>query len=609
MTNFCDLSGNYFKNKPVWCLGGFDLAAVIIVVIAVILAITSVWNDSPIVDEIPHIGAGYSYIATGDHRLNPEHPPLAKDLAGISLKIAGIKDAPAFESKYWTEDVNGQWNFGRKLIFNSGNDAIRLVRFAKMPQLIFFVLSAIIIFAWTRRMYGYLAALIALFLFSFSPTVLAHSRFVTTDMPALFGILIATFFFIHYLEKPTKKNLWLAGIIFGVAQLTKYSVFLLIPFFIVIAVFFVLLKLEKSKIRNALLAMRNTIIVIIIGYIFVVWPVYYFHTWNYPPELQQTHTKELLTTYGNRNIAEPVIYLANKPAIRGLAEYGLGLLMVTQRSVGGNTTYFMGEVRNWAWKEYFPVVYFIKEPLAFWGLLTLALFAWSINLKFHNPKSTIRNCIKWSQNHFTELTMLLWIALYWYTSITSNLNIGVRHLMPVYGFTFILLSGALVKICTSLNRKSLFAFCFLLFALLGSYLFENLKVYPYYLTYFNQIAGGPSGGYRYVVDSNIDWGQDLKRLADWVEKNDIKKINFDYFGWADQSYYLGNNFNWIWRGRYKNVDDFLKDNPNGGYIAVSASFYMGSFENPETSYAWLDSYEKVTTIGNSIFVWYIPPTN
>ena len=149
----------------------------------------------------------------------------------------------------------------------------------------------------------------------------------------------------------------------------------------------------------------------------------------------------------------------------------------------------------------------------------------------------------------------------------------------------------------------------MLFALLGSYLFENLKVYPYYLTYFNQIAGGPSGGYRYVVDSNIDWGQDLKRLADWVEKNDIKKINFDYFGWADQSYYLGNNFNWIWRGRYKNVDDFLKDNPNGGYIAVSASFYMGSFENPETSYAWLDSYEKVTTIGNSIFVWYIPPTN
>src|SRR3989344_2273791 len=431
---------------------------------------------------------------------------------------------------------------------------------------------------------------------------------------------LSPFFFIHYLEKPTKKNLWLAGIIFGVAQLTKYSVFLLIPFFIVIAVFFVLLKLEKSKIRNALLAMRNTIIVIIIGYIFVVWPVYYFHTWNYPPELQQTHTKELLTTYGNRNIAEPVIYLANKPAIRGLAEYGLGLLMVTQRSVGGNTTYFMGEVRNWAWKEYFPVVYFLKEPLAFWGLLILTWLIWSARIKVFNPKSVIRNCLKWSQSHFTELTMLLWIAVYWYTSITSNLNIGVRHLMPIYGFTFILLSGALVKVCANINSKKLLAtYYILLTTLFGWYLCENLKIYPYYLTYFNQVAllrlpwiaeeqaGYIPGGHNYVVDSNLDWGQDLKRLAWWVEKNDIKKINFDYFGWADQSYYLGNNFNWIWRGRYASAEDFLRENPNGGYIAVSASFYMGSLEDPETSYTWLENYELVTTIGNSIFVWYIPP--
>ena len=628
------MSGSYFRNKPVWCLGGFDLAAIIIVVTAMILAITSVWNDSPIVDEIPHIGAGYSYIAKGDHRLNPEHPPLAKDLAGISLKIAGTKDAPAFESEFWTEDVNGQWNFGRKLIFNSGNDAIRLVRFAKIPQIIFFLLSAVIIFAWTRKLYGYLAALIALFLFSFSPTVLAHSRFVTTDMPALFGILIGTFFFLHYLEKPTKKNLWLAGLIFGVAQLTKYSVFLLVPFFIVIAVIFALLKLEKPKIRNALFAIRNTIIIIIIGYIFVVWPVYYFHTWNYPPELQQSQTRELLTTYGNRNVAEPVIYLANKPVIRGLAEYGLGLLMVTQRSVGGNTTYFMGEVRNWAWKEYFPVVYFLKEPLAFWLLLMTAFLFSATKKKFsifnfsrwqsHRGSSTksgqFSKIKKWSQEHFTELTMLLWIAVYWYTSITSNLNIGVRHLMPIYGFTFILLSGALVKVCANINSKKLLAtYYILLTTLFGWYLCENLKIYPYYLTYFNQVAllrppwiaeeqaGYIPGGHNYVVDSNLDWGQDLKRLAWWVEKNDIKKINFDYFGWADQSYYLGNNFNWIWRGRYASAEDFLRENPNGGYIAVSASFYMGSLEDPETSYTWLENYELVTTIGNSIFVWYIPP--
>nr|AQS32858.1 hypothetical protein [uncultured bacterium] len=620
--NFCNLSGNYFKNKPVWCLGEFDLFAIIIVITALMLAITSVWNDSPVVDEIPHIGAGYSYITKGDHRLNPEHPPLAKDLAGISLKIAGIRDEAAFISKFWQEDTNGQWEFGRKLIFGSGNDAIRLIRFAKIPQLIFFILCAILIFVWTRKIYGYLAALIALFLFSFSPTVLAHSRFVTTDMPALFGTLIGTYFFIHYLEKPTGRNLWLTGIIFGIAQLTKYSVFLLVPFFLGLAILYAFLNYPKSKIFNSLYIIRNTIFIIAIGYIFVVWPVYCFHTWNYQPELQHSHTQELLQSYGHRSLADTVVYFSNKPVIRGLTEYGLGLLMVTQRQAGGNTTYFMGEVRNWSWPQYFPIVYFLKEPLPFWLLLTAVFLYSSAKMKFSIFNFQFSKIKDWFRDHFTELTMILWLVLYWYTSIRSNLNIGVRHLLPVYGFTFILLAGQLNKIIQNVKCKDqndnvkskiinpthkFYILIFTLLILFGWYLIENLRVYPYYLTYFNQIAGGPSGGYRYVVDSNLDWGQDLKRLADWVEKNNVQKIYFDYFGWADQNYYLGDKMVWIQAGQFKNREDFLQQYPEGGHIAVSASFYMGSREKPETSYAWLDGYKPLTIIGNSIFVWYIAP--
>lgn len=608
MTNFCDSSGNYFKNKPFWCIGDYDIIATLIITTAVILAITSVWNDSPIVDEIPHIGAGYSYIATGDHRLNPEHPPLAKDLAGLSLKIGGINDKAAFESRFWKEDLNGQWEFGKKLIFDSGNDANRLVRFAKMPELIFFVLSAIIIFIWTRKLFGYLAGLIALFLFSFSPTVIAHSRFVTTDVPALFGILFATFFFVHYLENQNRKNLWLAGLVFGVAELTKYSVFLLAPFFIVVAVLYGLLKIEKSKLLNTFYLLLSAIFIIAIGYLFVVWPVYYFHTWNYPPELQQSQTREILESYGNRYIAETVIYLSDKPVFKGIAEYALGLLMVTQRSIGGNTTYFMGEIRNWAWPHYFPVVYFIKEPLPFWGMLILVWLVFSARIKTFYPKQVIYNILNWSREHFTELVMFLWIGLYWYVSIRANLNIGVRHMMPVYGFTFILLAGALVRICGFINSKKLLtAYCILLATLFSWYLFENLSVYPYYLTYFNQVAGGPSGGYRYVVDSNLDWGQDLKRLAKWVDENKIEKIYFDYFGWANPVFYLQNKYVGLSAGKYNSAREFLNDNPNGGYIAISVSFYMGSRENPQTSYAWLENYEKATVIGNSIFVWHIRP--
>ena len=618
--NFCDSSGDYFKKKPLWCIGKFDVVAIIIVISALILAITSVWNDSPVVDEIPHIGAGYSYIAKGDHRLNPEHPPLAKDIAGISLKILGIKDQLAFESKFWQEDINGQWEFGKNLIFNSGNDPIRLVRFAKIPELIFFVLSAIIIFAWTRKMYGYLAALIAIFLFSFSPTVIAHSRFVTTDMPALFGVLLATYFFIHYLEKSTTKNLWLTGLIFGIAQLTKYSVVLLVPFFIVLGVIHALLNSRDRKLWFAGHKLAATICVIAIGYLFVVGPVYYFHTWNYPPELQKLHTDDILKSFGKRQLAETVIYLSDKPIIRGLAEYSLGLLMVTQRSMGGNTAYFMGEVRNWAWPQYFPTVYFLKEPLPFWGLVILVWLIWSARLRFSRSLFNIRYWLDLCRNNFTELTMLLWIGLYWYTSIRSNLNIGVRHLMPIYGFTFILLSGVLIKTYKSINpKKALNSYLIILASLFGWYLYENISIYPYYLTYFNQVAflrpswapagqaGYIPGGHWYVVDSNLDWGQDLKRLADWVEKNNIQKIHLDYFGWADQNYYLKNKFVWISKGRYTSARSFLVENPEGGYLAVSASFSMGSREKQETSYAWLDDYKPVAVIGNSIFVWYITP--
>ena len=138
--------------------------------------------------------------------------------------------------------------------------------------------------------------------------------------------------------------------------------------------------------------------------------------------------------------------------------------------------------------------------------------------------------------------------------------------------------------------------------LLAWFLFENLRVFPYYLTYFNQTVGGPSGGYRYVVDSNLDWGQDLRRLADWIRDHEIHKIDLDYFGWADQTYYLGSRFTWTTVDTYKSKEDFLARNTSDGWIAVSATFLMNNYN---TKYAWLYSNNAVTVIGNSIFIYHL----
>ena len=583
----------------------FGIVAAIIIGTALILAITSFWNDSLVVDEIPHVGSGYSYVKKLDFRLNPEHPPLAKALAAVPLLFLDLKQ-DAFQTKFWLTDINGQWDFGRFLLFQSGNDANLITRTVKFPILVFFIIAAIQVYCWAQRMYGKFAAFTALTLFAFSPTILAHSRFVTTDIPALLGIVLATSLFLKYLYYPTRKNLWFAGIAFGVAILTKFSTFLLVPYFLVLAVVYGFIHSDK-KLKFVIHYSLFVILIFIIGFVLVVWPVYYLFTFSYPPERQGADTEFLLGSFGNRTLAEVNIWMADKPVIRGLGEYMLGLLMVGQRAVGGNTVYFLGEVSSEGWKHYFPVVYALKEPLAWLILLAMSL----LYLAWQTKKSSIKTqVLKFLKNQFVEFTMLLWILIYWSSSIYSDLNIGVRHLLPTYPFAIILVSGQLARL-----RHKIKYFTGIVILLLAWYVTENIKTWPHYLSYFNQLAGGPSGGYRYVVDSNLDWGQDLKRLSQWVEENNVNEIYLDYFGWSDPVYYLGPKFKWLTAEQYKNAEDFIDKTGEtlsvpgspakrgGGYIGVSATFFMNSRENLDTSYIWLQRHEPVVVIGNSIWVW------
>lgn len=587
------------------------IAAAGIIAVAFLLAVTSVWDDAFIVDEIPHVGAGYSYIAKGDMRLNPEHPPLAKDLAGIALSFLELNDQTAFETNFWKEDLNGQWEFGRRLIYNSGNDAELITHTAKIPMLAFFVASAILIFYLANRLYGSRAGLIALTLFSFSPTVLTHARFVTTDVPALFGALFATYFFLRYLQTPHRKNFWLAAVMFGLALLTKFSTFLLAPYFVLLALVYGWVHADRQKFFHAMRYFLNTILIFVVGFVVMVWPVYYFHTWHYPPERQYRDTQNLMQSFGKRFLADPVVWASNKPVLRAAAQYGLGLLMVTQRSAGGNTTFFLGEVSRFGWRSYFPIVYFIKEPLAWWGLVIMALLAMMTQVK--SLKFKVKSVENWIKKYFIELAMLLWLAVYWATSIQSTLNIGVRHLLPVYPFTIILVTGQIFRVTEKLKnggyKKLLTSFYVLLTVLLSWYILENIKIYPYYLTYFNQVAGGPSQGYKYVVDSNLDWGQDLKRLSQWLDKNNISEIELDYFGWADPLYYLGERYEYLTSTKYTDAQDFIARNYTNGWLAVSGTFLQGSQGSHDqyksVNYLWLQNYIPIAVIGNSIFVYHI----
>ena len=187
-------------------------------------------NESAIMDELAHIPAGYSYLTQKDYRLNPEHPPLIKDLSAIPLLFLDLNFPTNIRA--WSEDVNGQWDMGRAFLYESGNNPDKIIFWSRLPMMILTLLLGWLIFSTARRLYGDGVGLLALSFYSFSPTFIAHSRYVTTDLAAAFGFFIAITAFIYQLKSPDPKRLIVAGLAFGTALLLKFSLALLAPLFV-----------------------------------------------------------------------------------------------------------------------------------------------------------------------------------------------------------------------------------------------------------------------------------------------------------------------------------------------------------------------------------------
>ncbi|MCK4554782.1 glycosyltransferase family 39 protein, partial [Candidatus Parcubacteria bacterium] len=487
--------------------------------------------------------------------------------------------------------------FGDHFLFQSNNPTDKMMFWARIPMVFVLIILGFYIFKWAKELFGKKAALLSLFLFSFSPTFLAHGRLVTTDVGAAAGIFIATYYFLKALQEPISRNIWLAGIAFGIAQLCKFSVILLIPFFVVLSFVYWFLKLGNLK-----QIVKTFFLIIIIGFA-VIWPLYQYHVLNYPAQKQQTDAQLYLKDYPGF-IKNPIIWASNKPILRPYAQYFTGLFMVFHRAAFGHTTYFMGEVSNLGWKKYFPIVYSIKAPLTF-HILSLITIIYILKSIICSKKKCSQKIQEWIKTHFNEFAMLTFIAIYWASSLISSLNIGVRHLLPTLPFVFVLIGGAITKLLKQPNLKLK---TFILGVLIAYQALSVVSVFPHFLAYFNEIVGGPDNGHVFTVDSNLDWGQDLRRLEKWTEEYlpAGKQIYVDYFGGSDPEYYLKEKY-MRWECT-KQEQDFPKNN----YLAISATFLQSGrgtpipqLEHSAFCYNWLDKYQLVEKIGYSIFVYYI----
>ncbi|HUO75419.1 MAG TPA: glycosyltransferase family 39 protein [Candidatus Paceibacterota bacterium] len=583
-------------------------AALCIVIVATVLAILSSRDDAPIVDEVPHIGAGYSYVSQLDYRLNPEHPPLVKDIAGFSVSLLHVP-ASVFMTTMWMNDVNGQWEFGRNLIFHSGLNADAVKTFARTPEMIFFLVACWIVWRWMSERYSKGTALLAVTLLAFSPTVLAHARLVTTDMAAATGAVLATYFFVRFLRRPGAWPFVWSTLTLGIALVCKFNDALLGPFFLLVAFLWGLDgHIGSSRAwKNAARMVGYAVAIGAASFILFVWPLYIVQTLHEPIAKQHADTIAILGAHPTGILQKAVVWASDKPIIRAAGHWGLGLSMVAQRESGGNTIYWMGRVVTSGGVWYFPIIYLLKEPIAWWILMAFAVTAFAFHRRRHAGEP--KNGTWWARNA-DEWVWVLWLIIYWAVSMQSTLNIGIRHLLPVYPFTIMLVAGRIGVMNDWLRRHNpdmVKLFTVTIGLLVGWYVFESVSVYPFYLTYFNQIAGGPSGGYRYVTDSNLDWGQDIKRLGIYVDDNRIRAVSLDYFGWSDPSYYLGSKYVWTTGSDWKDAKDFIRRNRSDGWIAVSATFFQESVfrADGQGAYRWLLDYTPVTVIGHSIFVWHI----
>jgi hypothetical protein len=543
-------------------------------------------TDSAIDDELAHIPAGYGYVSQLDYRLNPEHPPLIKALAMLPVLMFVQPTFPT-GNPAWTTEVNGQWDMGAAFLYNSGNDANAIIQVGRVMPILITILTIILVYFLARRFVGKLWALLPTFLFALDPTVLGQGHYVTTDVGAAFGIVLATFFFLKYIDDPRTRNLWYAGLAFGVAQVTKFSTPLLVPLFIFL--FIVLWLRDLAAHWSATDASRRAktffvklcrsawkcILIFAIGYAFIVYPIYFLFTSGYPIPKQVSDTTAILASFasgptpagqickGMRCIADADIWMAGHRLTQPIAQYTLGILMVLQRADGGNTIYFLGHVAQSGGWIYFPVLFLLKEPIptliVVFFALALAMW-WTIKRTLNNRATggpTVgRRMLDYLTLNFGEFSLASFIVLYWAYSMHSPLNIGIRHLMPTIPLIFILAAVVWKKWITNLNfaaaantgsfaalarsfGTSIIKYIFLIL-LLSWLLLETLFAAPYFLSYFNEFGGGVQGGYHFVTDSNYDWGQDLLRLQSWVDTQpQVNKIAVDYFGGGDPEYYLG----------------------------------------------------------------------
>ena len=517
------------ESKKHWLFKRPILLASILLLLILIQALASANRKSVTVDEIIYICAGFYHWKTGDFQLNMTNPPLMKLVSALPLvftsaKLPGLIGDP----RAWS--LIRQWQFAREFLYNNSISADKILIIARIPVILVSMLLGIYVFRWSRELYGDMPALLSLFLYSFSPNILAHSRLATHDLGLAAFMFITSYYFWKYLHFSKKRNLFLCGIFMGLSFLTKTTAIFLIPILSIYAIIHASINKESLVRVNSTntkgqnvgrLTLNNLTALIVAGIIAIV----VLNTgYGFQGTFDPIPVKNPATLQEKIHLNKTILDLAIKMPIPFPTPY-LELIKF-QRSLtkSSGNVYLAGKIyENGLW--YLMLVSFlIKTPIPVMILLSGSLYL--ILRKYRSMDA--------------EWLMIVFVAtIIFVFSYMSNINMGLRYVLPIYPFIHVMAGRFLADI--DLRRRWAMA-------VTGSlciwYLICSLSIYPDYLAYFNEFVGGPKNGYKYLVDSNLDWGQDLKGLKSYMDEKGIDKIKLGYFGSADADYY-GINYEYL----------------------------------------------------------------
>ncbi|MFP4082749.1 MAG: ArnT family glycosyltransferase [Candidatus Aminicenantes bacterium] len=426
---------------------------------------------------------------------------------------------------YILEEVNIKLSLGKKLFIS------------RISTILISVILALFVFIWARSLYGLKAAFFSLLLFAFCPNLLGHSRLATNDVYAACFMFLAAYFFIRYLKQPSAKNLILSASLTGIAQVAKYTALMLFPFFIL---FYISTRfMPVNRYPSAHLSFKKTLVHIILFLLIVIGIVN--------------------LGYGLKGISLTNVI----PLPQAYVEAFLIGMKYNATGEGHALVYLMGQLSQYGFWYYYFICLLLKMPLAvfIFGIISLMLF----------KKYFMKNPVD-------EMALLLIpLGLLVFFSFFCTAQIGIRYLLPAFPFGYVFLG----KIASYRIKKYYRFYEAGLAGLLLWFIISSLSFYPHYISYFNELIGDRKNMYKYLADSNVDWGQNGIYVHEYIQRHGgEEKISV------------------------------RPPQPTDGLVLVNVNHLVGIFPTIKDKYAWLrEKHEPVDHIGYSWLVYRIPLNN